>query len=133
MIFFFYCKDAFYLNYGRDMKKLKFELSKKQLDQAIKGIQGIAHPVRFMILYSLLKEEQSVSVLSEFTNVSQSVTSQHLSKMKDSGILDSRKESNKVFYFIKSIFIFMYFFSFFLIALVVNINFYEDGKYFSQT
>ena len=54
-----------------------------------------------MILYSLLKEEQSVSVLSEFTNVSQSVTSQHLSKMKDSGILDSRKESNKVFYFIK--------------------------------
>ncbi|MCB1141024.1 MAG: helix-turn-helix transcriptional regulator [Leptospiraceae bacterium] len=83
------------------MKKLKFELSKKQLDQAIKGIQGIAHPVRFMILYSLLKEEQSVSVLSEFTNVSQSVTSQHLSKMKDSGILDSRKESNKVFYFIK--------------------------------
>ena len=83
------------------MKKPKFEINKKQLDVLIKGIQGIAHPVRFMILYSLLREESSVSELSEYTGASQSVTSQHLSKMKESGILDNRKESNKVFYFIK--------------------------------
>ncbi|MCB1180263.1 MAG: winged helix-turn-helix transcriptional regulator [Leptospiraceae bacterium] len=85
------------------MGKVKFELSKKQLDSAIKGMQGIAHPVRFMILYALLKDELSVGELSAFTNVSQSVTSQHLSKMKDSGLLDSRKESNKVFYYIKDL------------------------------
>ncbi len=85
------------------MAKIKFELSKKQLDSAIKGIQGISHPVRFMILSALLKEEQSVGELSAFTEVSQSVTSQHLSKMKDSGILDSRKESNKVYYYIKDV------------------------------
>ncbi len=83
------------------MKKLKFDLNKKQLDHLIKGIRGIAHPVRFMILYSLLKDELSVSDLSEYTGASQSVTSQHLSKMKESGILENRKESNKVFYFIK--------------------------------
>jgi ArsR family transcriptional regulator, virulence genes transcriptional regulator len=83
------------------MKKQKFDLNKKQLDLLIKGIQGLAHPVRFMILYTLLKEESSVNDLSLYTGASQSVTSQHLSKMKDSGILDSRKESNKVFYFIK--------------------------------
>jgi len=83
-----------------DMNKVKFDLSKKQLEQAMKGIQGFCHPVRFMILYALSKSEMSVNALSEFTNVSQSVTSQHLSKMKDLGILDSRKESNKVFYYI---------------------------------
>jgi DNA-binding transcriptional ArsR family regulator len=44
---------------------------------------------------------QSVNDLADFTGVSQSVTSQHLSKMKDSGILESRKESNKVFYYVK--------------------------------
>lgn len=83
------------------MTKIKFELNKKQLDVAIKGIQGIAHPVRLMILYALSREELSVNDLADFTGVSQSVTSQHLSKMKDNGILDSRKESNKVFYYVK--------------------------------
>lgn len=83
------------------MKKQKFEINKKQLDSLIKGIQGIAHPIRFMILYALLKEEQSVSELSAYTGASQSVTSQHLGKMKESGILDNRKESNRVYYFIK--------------------------------
>ena len=83
------------------MTKIKFELNKKQLDFAIKGIQGIAHPVRLMILYALSREELSVNDLSSFAGVSQSVTSQHLSKMKESGILDSRKESNEVFYYVK--------------------------------
>ena len=83
------------------MTKIKFELNKKQLERAIKGVQGIAHPVRLMILYALSKEELSFNDLSDFTGVSQSVTSQHLSKMKDSGILESRKESNKVFYYVK--------------------------------
>lgn len=83
------------------MVKLKFELNTKQLETAIRGIQGIAHSVRLMILYALMKEELSVGELSEFVGVSQSVTSQHLSKMRDCGILDSRKESNKVFYYIK--------------------------------
>jgi len=83
------------------MKKIKFDLTKKQLDTLIKGIQGIAHPVRFMILFALIKEELSVNELSSYTGASQSVTSQHLGKMKESGILDNRKESNKVFYYIK--------------------------------
>jgi ArsR family transcriptional regulator, virulence genes transcriptional regulator len=83
------------------MKKIKPELNKKQIEQVVKGVQSMAHPVRFTILYSLLNEEQSVGDLSDITGVSQSVTSQHLSKMKDFNILDSRKESNKVFYFIK--------------------------------
>lgn len=83
------------------MTKIKFELNKKQLDVAIKGIQGISHPVRLMILFALSKEELSVNDLADFVGVSQSVTSQHLSKMKDNGILDSRKESNRVFYYVK--------------------------------
>jgi ArsR family transcriptional regulator, virulence genes transcriptional regulator len=83
------------------MAKLKFELSQKQLDTTISAMQGMAHPVRFMMLYALLKEELSVSDLAQFTGVSQSVTSQHLSKLKDVGLLDSRKESNKVFYYVK--------------------------------
>jgi len=71
------------------------------MEAIIKGIQGIAHPIRFMILYALMNDELSVSQLSSYTGASQSVTSQHLGKMKESGILDNRKESNRVYYFIQ--------------------------------
>lgn len=83
------------------MSKHKMELSKGQLDSAIKGIQGIAHPVRLQILSILSKSEQSVGGLVEMLGTSQSAASQHLSKMKNNGILDSRKKSNQVFYFLK--------------------------------
>lgn len=83
------------------MKKLKSEINKKQIDLIIKGVQGIAHPIRFMILHALMNDELSVSQLSSYTGASQSVTSQHLGKMKESGILDNRKESNRVYYFIQ--------------------------------
>ncbi len=83
------------------MSKLKIELNKKQLENSVKVLQGISHPVRLTILNALTKEELSVNDLSNLASVSQSVTSQHLGKMKDSGILESRKESNKVFYYIK--------------------------------
>lgn len=83
------------------MIKIKLELSKKQMDVLVKAMQGISNPVRFTIVYALLKEELSVSDLSGFAGVSQSVTSQHLGKLKDIGLLDYRKESNKVFYYIK--------------------------------
>lgn len=81
--------------------KLKSELSKTQIDQAVKGLQGIAHPIRLMIMFALAKEERSVGDLVELLGTSQSAASQHLSKMKNNGILESRKKSNQVFYSLK--------------------------------
>ncbi|MDF3819092.1 metalloregulator ArsR/SmtB family transcription factor [Leptospira sp. 96542] len=81
--------------------KIKTELTKQQLEQAIKGLQGIAHPIRLLILYTLAKEERTVGELVELLGTSQSAASQHLSKMKNNGILESRKSSNQVFYSLK--------------------------------
>ncbi|MCC5814953.1 MAG: winged helix-turn-helix transcriptional regulator [Leptospira sp.] len=81
--------------------KLKTELSKTQLELAIKGIQGIAHPIRLLILYALSSKEMSVGELVTLLGTSQSAASQHLSKMKNNGILESRKKSNMVFYSLK--------------------------------
>ncbi len=83
------------------MGKQKLDLPKRQVDIIVKSIQGMSHPVRFMILYALLSEELSVNELSEIIGASQSVTSQHLGKLRNSGLLEYRKESNKVFYYIK--------------------------------
>lgn len=84
------------------MAKVKNSLTRKQIESVAQGLQGISHPVRIGIIYLLLQEELSVNELSESLGVSQSVTSQHLSKLKESDILDSRKESNRVYYYIKN-------------------------------
>ncbi|MCM8820119.1 MAG: metalloregulator ArsR/SmtB family transcription factor [Candidatus Omnitrophica bacterium] len=84
------------------MAKVKNILSKKQLETIANGLQGISHPIRIGIVYLLLQEELSVNELSQSLEISQSVTSQHLSKLKESDILDFRKESNRVYYYIKN-------------------------------
>lgn len=81
--------------------KIKSELSTTQLDHAVKGLQAIAHPVRFQILNILSKEKKSVGELVELLEASQSAVSQHLSKMKSFGILQSTKNSNSVIYSLK--------------------------------
>jgi ArsR family transcriptional regulator, virulence genes transcriptional regulator len=82
-------------------KKVKFELTRKQIEAAAQSIHVISHPIRMLLLYALSKQDMSVGDLSELAKVSQSLASQHLSKMKDYGILDSRRESNRVYYFLK--------------------------------
>lgn len=77
------------------------DINRKNIEVLVKNLQGITHPVRMIILYALLKEEKSVGDLSQITGASQSVTSQHLGKMRDIGIIDCRKESNRVYYYLK--------------------------------
>lgn len=83
------------------MSKPKSDLSKKNLETAIGMMDGFSHPVRLTIISALYREEHTVTELSELSNVSQSVASQHLAKLRQLGILDSRKELNKVYYYIK--------------------------------
>lgn len=83
------------------MSKEKSALKKNQLESAIRGIKGIAHPDRLQILFFLSQKEHSVGELVDLLGISQSAASQHLSKMKINGILSSTKESNQVFYYLK--------------------------------
>lgn len=65
-------------------------------------LKTIAHPVRLAIIQLLEKnEELSVSEVTESTGEEQSAISHHLINMKLKGILSSRKDGNKVFYFLK--------------------------------
>jgi DNA-binding transcriptional ArsR family regulator len=81
--------------------KSKSDFNSANLESAVQGLQGLAHPVRLSILSLLSKGEMTVGSIVEELNTSQSAVSQHLSKMKSYGILGSRKESNLVFYSIK--------------------------------
>lgn len=59
---------------------------------------SLAHPVRLRVLCSLSDGEKTVSELTEFCDISQPSMSQFLARMREEGIVQSRKEGTRVFY-----------------------------------
>ena len=73
--------------------------AERDLYIASRALKAMGHPLRLKILCILAgASEISVQDLGERVGTSQSNISQHLSILRDKGILDSRKDANKVFY-----------------------------------
>ena len=66
--------------------------------QAAQAVKAIAHPLRLKILCILGDQEISVQDIVEQVGTSQSNISQHLSILRDKGVLTTRKDANRVFY-----------------------------------
>ena len=61
----------------------------------------LSHPARLKIAQGLLsKKECNVLLMAETLSLPQPIVSQHLAVMKRAGILDSRREGNKICYFL---------------------------------
>ncbi len=58
----------------------------------------MSHPLRLKILCTLGEDEVSVHDIVAKVGSSQSNISQHLAILRDKGILDARKDANRVFY-----------------------------------
>ncbi len=66
---------------------------------ASRALKAMGHPLRLKILCILASmKETSVQDLVDIVGTSQSNISQHLSILRDKGILASRKDANKVYY-----------------------------------
>lgn len=66
---------------------------------ASRSLKAMAHPLRLKILCILGgSSEVSVQDIVDQVGTSQSNISQHLSILRDKGILASRKDANKVYY-----------------------------------
>jgi ArsR family transcriptional regulator, virulence genes transcriptional regulator len=82
---------------------LPVNINKETLQQlnfngAVSGLKAIADPSRLQILCSLTEGELTVGDLVKKLDLSQSAVSQHLSKMKSSGMLTDRRDGNQVYY-----------------------------------
>jgi len=67
--------------------------------KASRSLKAMAHPLRLKILCILGgANEVSVQDLVKEVGTSQSNISQHLSMLRDKGILTARKDANKVYY-----------------------------------
>jgi len=68
------------------------------VEDAAETLKAMAHPLRLKILCVLDSSEMSVQDLVDKVGTSQSNVSQHLSVLREKGILASRRETNRVLY-----------------------------------
>lgn len=86
---------------GASAEELPHLLITKEEDihLAARSLKAMAHPLRLKILCILGGSgEVSVQDIVDRVGTSQSNISQHLSILRDKGILSSRKDANKVYY-----------------------------------
>lgn len=68
--------------------------------KAARCLKAMSHPLRLKILCVLGNKSISVQDIVEQVGTSQSNISQHLAILKEKDILGSKKEANRVYYFI---------------------------------
>jgi len=64
-------------------------------------LKALAHPSRLMMIDELAKGERCVCELQALIGADMSTVSKHLALMKNAGVVDSRKEGQKVFFRLK--------------------------------
>lgn len=66
--------------------------------EAAEALKALAHEIRLLAVCRIGKGELSVNQLEEFLGASQSNVSQHLSRLKAAGILQSRRDGKQILY-----------------------------------
>jgi ArsR family transcriptional regulator, virulence genes transcriptional regulator len=72
--------------------------AKKRCARVAAILKNLAHPQRLFLLCCLAKSETSVSELQRQSGASQSLISQHLTRLRREGLVQSRREGNFVLY-----------------------------------
>lgn len=71
-------------------------------DEAATLLSAMANQKRLLILCNLARGEMQVGVLAERVQLSQSALSQHLAKLRNQGLVSTRREAQTIFYSINS-------------------------------
>ena len=82
------------------MEQPSFSLIDKQehIEMAARALKAIAHPLRLKILCVVGDQEACVQDIVDAVGTSQSNISQHLAILREKGVLQTRKDANRVFY-----------------------------------
>ncbi len=72
--------------------------SPELLDAATATLRMLAEPTRLHLLWRLSEGPQTVSELTDVVDVSRTVVSQHLAKLRLSGVVTARKDGRHVIY-----------------------------------
>ncbi len=72
--------------------------TRKQYEARAKVAKAMAHPSRLFILDLLQKQEMCVNDLTDEVGADQSTVSKHLAILKETGLVDARKEGAMSYY-----------------------------------
>lgn len=70
----------------------------EQIETAARALKAISHPLRLKILCVVGDEEVCVQDIVDAVGTTQSNISQHLAILRDKGVLQTRKDANRVYY-----------------------------------
>lgn len=70
----------------------------QKADEAAAMLKSLAHPSRLLVLCALVEREHTAGELEQLAGLSQSAVSQHLAKLRNEGIVTTRRESQKIYY-----------------------------------
>jgi DNA-binding transcriptional ArsR family regulator len=84
------------------MNQIDPEKLERNAEKAAMFLKNMSHPGRLMVLCHLLKGELSVSELNQVIPLSQSALSQHLAGLRQADLVDTRRESQVIYYHLKS-------------------------------
>lgn len=72
------------------------------LEDTVRKLKALAHPMRLKLMLELMKGECCVGEVQKCLSISQPNASQHLKALKDAGLIESRRQKNKICYRISS-------------------------------
>lgn len=79
-------------------KQIPGEPSGKQFAAAVELLQAVGVEPRLRILWALLHSEHSVNELADHLKANGPAVSQHLAKLRELGLVTTRREGNFIFY-----------------------------------
>ena len=81
---------------------MQVEVLEKNAERASELLSAMANPRRLMVLCKLLEGEKSVTMLAASVGLGQSALSQHLAKLREKGLVTTRRDAQTIWYAIAS-------------------------------
>jgi ArsR family transcriptional regulator len=82
----------------RGFEASELKLMRKNATEAAALLRAIAHEARLLVLCELANGERSAGELVERSGLSQSALSQHLAKLREQGLVATRREAQVIHY-----------------------------------
>lgn len=81
--------------------RAEVECSKVNTKRAASLLKALSNEKRLLVVCKLLKQELCVNELEKISNLSQSALSQHLAKLRSSGVVETRRNAQTIYYSVK--------------------------------
>ncbi|HKK31888.1 MAG TPA: metalloregulator ArsR/SmtB family transcription factor [Alphaproteobacteria bacterium] len=77
---------------------MQIEDLEHKASEAARLLGAMSNPRRLMVLCQLVEGEMNVTALAEAVGLSQSALSQHLAKLREAGLVGTRREAQTIYY-----------------------------------